>query len=739
LRTTLSTFSRPHRLSLAGVMAISAVFAVIAAVWSVASISVLPPGVKARQITIGGATTHVMLDAPQSWILDPTAKSADYVGLSKRADLLGDLLATPPDTALVGRLAGVPADQIASVSRITANVTAIMREPDLEQRANQILHSRQRYRLEMQADPDLPILNIYAQAPSAAAAVRLADAAVQALQQQLRTLASQDGAGARDRVQIEQLGRARGGVINGGTGPQIAILTFLVVFALGCFVLLLAQRAVRGWRQESRARAGEDPASDARPPARPDPVEGGMWPRTTRVLPWMLAMFLIVLWLVPFNTTQLTASLPFDLKFDRLVLPFIIATWVLAMATGGPGAPRFRPTWIHASIAAFVGVACIGVILNARNLNNTLEFDLASKKIFLLVSYATLFMMVASIVRRQEVPAFLKYTLGLAVLCALGTIWEYRFHYNVFYDLSDKLLPGTFQVGAAESTGVDDLGRRLTRGPGEHPLETVAMLSMALPIALIGMMQAKRHRNRILYGLAACILLAAGISTYRKSALLAPLSVILTLAYFRRRELLKLSPLALVSLVVIHLMSPGAFGSILFQLQGNRLNVGTVSDRTSDYDAVRPDVWTHLAFGRGYGSYDHVSYRILDSEILSRIVDTGILGLLFYLLMIVSFILAARSLIRSRHPVWSPPALAVAASAVAFLVVSFLFDVTSFPHTPYIMFSLAGLLAAIVGTRDQEPEAPAPEVRRHSELFDFDERLLREPAVVRPVELPLRS
>jgi O-antigen ligase len=186
-------------------------------------------------------------------------------------------------------------------------------------------------------------------------------------------------------------------------------------------------------------------------------------------------------------------------------------------------------------------------------------------------------------------------------------------------------------------------------------------------------------------------------------------------------------------------MSPGAFGSILFQLQGNRLNVGTVSDRTSDYDAVRPDVWTHLAFGRGYGSYDHVSYRILDSEILSRIVDTGILGLLFYLLMIVSFVLAARALIRSRHPVWSPPALTVAASAVAFLVVSFLFDVTSFPHTPYIMFSLAGLLAAILGSRHSEPEPPPPEVRRPSELFDFDERLLREPAVARAVELPLRS
>ena len=48
----------------------------------------------------------------------------------------------------------------------------------------------------------------------------------------------------------------------------------------------------------------------------------------------------------------------------------------------------------------------------------------------------------------------------------------------------------------------------------------------------------------------------------------------------------------------------------------------------------------------------------------------------------------------------------MAASAVAFQVVSFLFDVSSFPHTPYIMMSLAGLLAAVVAGSKERPEAP---------------------------------
>ena len=50
-------------------------------------------------------------------------------------------------------------------------------------------------------------------------------------------------------------------------------------------------------------------------------------------------------------------------------------------------------------------------------------------------------------------------------------------------------------------------------------------------------MQSARWRGRLLYGLAACVLMAGAFSTYRKTALIAPVSVILTLAYFRRREL----------------------------------------------------------------------------------------------------------------------------------------------------------------------------------------------------------
>ncbi len=117
-------------------------------------------------------------------------------------------------------------------------------------------------------------------------------------------------------------------------------------------------------------------------------------------------------------------------------------------------------------------------------------------------------------------------------------------------------------------------------------------------------------------------------ATQRKSALIAPVAVVGTLAYFRRRELLSLAPLGLVIGVMVggRVAGRDPRRDRPVHARRTRRTVATASDRTADYDAVRPDVWTHLLFGRGYGSYNHDTYRILDSEILGRTVETGVSG-----------------------------------------------------------------------------------------------------------------
>ncbi len=713
----------PRRLSVRAALAISVVVATVVAFLSVATVSFSPaPKLEMRHMKIGAAATHVAVDAPTSLLVDQDKIDVLLSTFTKRAELYGTMVPTPPVLALIGQRSGIAPDDIMATTRLTEGVQTAMREPDLEQRSSQLLASDRPYRLDIQANPSHAVVNVYAQGPSAEGAIRLADATVAALREYVALRADQARVPAEKRVKLIQLGRARGGLINGQTRPTIAALAFFIAFGLAMGATLGASRVRHGWLAAKRAE-GEPvldvpdflraPLGSGSGPVRAR-VAGGLgdWPHTTRVMPWMIAGFMVILWLVPFNVIELGVSLPVDAKLDRLVLPALFLVWILSLAIGGPASPRLRLTLIHVGIFGFMAIVGLGVLTNAHALNHSLEFELAVKKVTLLLSYVMFFVIVASSVRRSEVPAFLRYMLWLAVICAIGIIWEYRFEYNPFYDIANKLLGTVFEVSPPTGGDIDDIGRHLTRGPADHPLEAVGMMTMALPVALVGILGSRERRKQILFSLAACILLAAAMSTYRKSALLAPISVCLTIAYFRRGDLLKLAPLGVLALGAIHTLSPGALGAIVFQLKPSRLGVSTVSDRASDYDAVRPDVWTHLFLGRGYGTYDHNAYRVLDSEVLGRLVDTGVLGLLALFLMLLFIVFAARATIRSKHPVWSAPALAIAAAAVAFLVLSFLFDITSFPHDPYILMSLAGFLAVLVSHDEGEGRGWEPATRR---------------------------
>jgi hypothetical protein len=750
------------------VVGLCAIVAVACAVASIAHVSLLPPSLKQRDLTVVAATVRVAVDFPKTLVNDALATEAEFQDVQRRAILIANLMTSDRALEQIGRRAGIEADAIAANARVMIDVQPVMLEPDSERRAAQLADAQRPYQLEVRPDPFRPKLSVYAQAPSVAEAERLANAALPGVQAYLDDVVREQGADPAKQVRLEQLGVARGAVLNGGTSIMIAGLTFLLAFAGLCLLALAIARLRRGSARGEHAdheappsepdeprwvtplpRVGAAAVADdmagaaVRRPAlvasggralvpagvfsagsqialpsrlasvtalRPDPArradalatKAGDWPHTTRVLPWLIAAFMVVIWLVPFNEIQLAMSLPVDLKFDRLVLPVLVAVWALVLAAGGRDRPIVRATWIHIAVGAVFAVACLSLVLASHSLAEMLEFDTAVKKLTLLGSYVMLFVIVASVVRRSEVRAFLTFTLVLASICALGTIVEYRFSFNAFFWLSDAILPGTFTIAQVTPDGVDEIGRRLVRGPGQVSLETVAMMAMALPIALSRLIGSETGRRRLIYAAVTALLMAAMVSTFRKTALIAPVSVCLTFAYFRRGELLKLAPLGIVLVLLIQVLSPGALTGVTSQLDRSRLGVTTVSDRTADYDAVRPDLWTHLAFGRGYGSYEHTSYRLLDMELLRQIIEVGVIGLIVYALMAIAVVAVARGPIRARGPD-APVALAVAAAAVCFLVVSTLFDVMSFPHVPYIFLFMAAMLAVITTTSRERP------------------------------------
>jgi hypothetical protein len=348
----------------------------------------------------------------------------------------------------------------------------------------------------------------------------------------------------------------------------------------------------------------------------------------------------------------------------------------------------------------FFGVCSLSVVVNRNALVDLGELGLSLKKLSLLGSYMLFFLIVASTVRPREVRSYATLMIVLAVIAGVGGVLEYRFKFNPFYTWTGKLLPTALPPDIFSR---DSIGRISVYGPAGQPLELATILGMILPFALMRAIEATARRPRLLYMLAAGLIVAGAMATVRKTSFIAPVVGVSVLLAYRPYIVRRLLPLALILGVVVHFSSPGAFGSVLSQLNPATFNsVLTTKDRTSDYDAVRPDVMSHVLLGRGFQSYDGHKYRILDNEYLALVIGVGFIGVAAYLFIFATALSAAHPTIRGPDPRRSSMALSCAGAVAVVAVVTLLFDNLSFPHVPYLFFFLAGLIVVL-----REP-SPAP-------------------------------
>ncbi len=418
----------------------------------------------------------------------------------------------------------------------------------------------------------------------------------------------------------------------------------------------------------------------------------GDWPRTTRPLPWALAGFMAMLWLLPFDSIDLPLGLPLEAKLDRPVLLLIVALWVLSL-TILDGAQRVRFTPIHYAFVGFVLIAILSLVYNAETTVRLGEMELGVRKLALLISYLTLFVVVASGVRPGEVRAFMTFMCGLAVVTALAVIWEYRYEYNVFFTWTHSILPVTIPPELGNS---DSIGRRSIIGPTIHPLAPAMMMACAMPFALISMYESRELRRKLIWGAAAGIMFAAALATQRKTSIVAPVAVIAVLAAYRPRILRQLVPGLIGLFIIAHIFTPGALGGVGNQLlPQNMFGVASTVDRQSDYAAIEPDVINRPLLGRGYETYDQKKYRILDNQFLTTIIGTGIIGILSYIAIFISIFLIAHRVARNGKEERVGPALAIAAATAAMLVGSGLLDILALPQLPYLVCFFAGFAAVL--------------------------------------------
>lgn len=227
-------------------VALGGLVAFLAAILSVYTVSLVPPGLSSRTNVFATASTQLLVDAPNSAFAD---LSNDLTPLETRASVFARFLASPAALELIARDAHLPLDSIEAQGPYDMNLPVIQQEPTAGARSTQLIGEGDLYRLRFENNPVLPIVSVFAQAPTKDQAIALANAAPQALSTYITSIQDRQRTPDNQRVVIRKLGNATGGVVNKGASLEIGLLVFFVVFGAWCMLLIPAQTIARGWRE----------------------------------------------------------------------------------------------------------------------------------------------------------------------------------------------------------------------------------------------------------------------------------------------------------------------------------------------------------------------------------------------------------------------------------------------------------------------------------------------------------
>jgi hypothetical protein len=200
----------------------------------------LPFALESRKYTVGVATARILVDTPDSQVVDVAPKGSDSTGA--RANLISTLMVDGEIKTLIAKRAGLDPKQLIGLSQAAADPTAVASTPT---RTSFVLSTQV---TTISNGTWLPIIEIDTQAPDAAAAQRLANAAVSGLREYLDSKAAADAVPDADRLQVSGLGVAQ--ARNETRGPRLmfSLAATIFIFLAGCVAILAIESLVRGLR-----------------------------------------------------------------------------------------------------------------------------------------------------------------------------------------------------------------------------------------------------------------------------------------------------------------------------------------------------------------------------------------------------------------------------------------------------------------------------------------------------------
>jgi capsular polysaccharide biosynthesis protein len=235
-------------------------FAVVCAIALLAGIytthKIGPSGLTKRGTTFGAAQTQILVDSPQSALAN---LKQDTIPLTTRAGVFAQLMASSAVRDQIASETGIPARQIIARGPFddpaaAPSDAAVAPAPELPEGS---VAATARYRLTFVAQEELPLVTVYAEAPDARAAAKLADAVAPAVRTHVERLQADRELPPNKLVVVRGLGGAETGTVDTAPSSAMMVVAFLFVMIMGCLVILFTGR--RGRTLPGLAAAHEEP------------------------------------------------------------------------------------------------------------------------------------------------------------------------------------------------------------------------------------------------------------------------------------------------------------------------------------------------------------------------------------------------------------------------------------------------------------------------------------------------
>ena len=231
-------------------LAAAVAFALLAALATVYHL----PSMQKRSYEFGAAQAQILVDSPRSSLIDLTQETPP---LAQRAAVYAQFMRSNAVKVAIAKEVGVPATSIVTEGPYTAAGGTQNIPRPATTRANELRGEGKLYRLVFDYQPDLPVVSIYAQAPTAAGAIKLASGTVKGVGAYISGLEAEQAVPAHAQTHIRELGPAEGGTVNSGVDPMVTLLAFLAALIAGCGAIIGYIALRRGFRRSAAEHAGD--------------------------------------------------------------------------------------------------------------------------------------------------------------------------------------------------------------------------------------------------------------------------------------------------------------------------------------------------------------------------------------------------------------------------------------------------------------------------------------------------